>query len=246
MRIAFFGGTFDPPHCGHLAIARAAADRLRLDKVLFAPVGNQPLKQNSSVAGFDDRMSMVGLAVANDARFEVSAIDAPRMDGEPNYTIDTLLRLKHSLPSEDRLFSLVGADSFLSLSHWHRAAELLFVCDFIVAGRPGSGLPGMGLPGMGLPDIEQPDTAAQHAGRPLPHGVRISGNPHSTDGVLEVSLTNDSGQHAVLYCLPDLNETMSATTVRSSLMHGPHKGDGMAEDVPEQVAEYIRAHHLYR
>ena len=64
MRIAFFGGTFDPPHYGHLAIARAAADCLRLDKILFAPVGKQPLKQDSSVASFEERAAMVGLAIA--------------------------------------------------------------------------------------------------------------------------------------------------------------------------------------
>jgi nicotinate-nucleotide adenylyltransferase len=84
MRIAFFGGTFDPPHLGHLAIARAAADRLRLDRVLFAPVGSQPLKQDSSVASFADRLAMVKLAITDDTRFAASEIDAPHADGQPN------------------------------------------------------------------------------------------------------------------------------------------------------------------
>ncbi|HMD18855.1 MAG TPA: nicotinate (nicotinamide) nucleotide adenylyltransferase, partial [Alloacidobacterium sp.] len=133
MRIAFFGGTFDPPHRGHLAIAQAAAERLRLDRVLFAPVGNQPLKHDSSVASFDDRVAMVKLAISGDRRFELSTIDAPRLDHRPNYTIDTIRLLKESLQPKDHLFCLVGADSFLSLPRWYRAAELLFDCDFIVA-----------------------------------------------------------------------------------------------------------------
>jgi nicotinate-nucleotide adenylyltransferase len=226
MRIAFFGGTFDPPHYGHLAIARAAADCLRLDKVLFAPVGKQPLKQDSSVGSFEDRVAMVRLAIAEDSRFEVSALDAPRPDGQPNYTVDTILSLKKSLSPQDSLFCLIGADSFLSVSHWYRAAELLFACDFIVAGRPGA---------------ERLDVVLQSARHVLPQGVRISSSHHHQTGLLEFSLTNDAGQHSVLYCLPDLHEEVSATAVRSSFAERSLSNDGL----PEQVAEYIRAHHLY-
>ncbi len=77
-RVAFFGGSFDPPHLGHVAVARAARDALRLDAVLFAPVGVQPLKPQGATAGFDDRLEMTRLAVAGEPGFEVSLIDAPR------------------------------------------------------------------------------------------------------------------------------------------------------------------------
>src|SRR5215469_14916173 len=76
-RIAFFGGSFDPPHLGHLAIARAARDALQLDRVLFAPVGAQPLKPKGSTASFEDRLAMTELAIAGERGFEVSLADAP-------------------------------------------------------------------------------------------------------------------------------------------------------------------------
>ncbi|WP_158752333.1 nicotinate (nicotinamide) nucleotide adenylyltransferase [Acidobacterium sp. S8] len=222
MRIAFFGGTFDPPHLGHLTIARAAADRLSLDRVLFAPVGSQPLKQDSSIAAFADRMAMVKLAVAGDPRYAASDIDAPRADGQPNYTIDTILRLKDTLNVEDRIFCLIGADSFLSLRHWYRAFELLFACEFIVAGRPG----------FDLADAEQS----------LSPSARIVGDPMHTPGLDTVKLTNDAGKHATLYFLPDLHEDISATELREALA----KPGTPAQELPPSVAEYIQQHHLYR
>ncbi len=83
MRVALFGGSFDPPHHGHIAIAKAAADGLALDRVLFAPVGRQPLKEEGKPTPFADRMAMVELACRVDPRFEVSELDAPRHDGLP-------------------------------------------------------------------------------------------------------------------------------------------------------------------
>ncbi len=222
MRIAFFGGTFDPPHRGHLTIAHAAAERLRLDRVLFAPVGNQPLKQDSSVASFEDRTAMVKLAIAGDSRFELSTIDAPRPDHRPNYTIDTIHLLKESLQPEDHLFCLVGADSFLSLPRWCRAAELLFACDFIVAGRPGFDF--------------------RSAEKNLRKSVHISGEPRHEPGLSTLILTNDAGQSSTLYFLPDLREEISATEVRMALA-GNLVDNGA---LPQAVAEYIRAHHLYQ
>ncbi|HYK38190.1 nicotinate (nicotinamide) nucleotide adenylyltransferase [Alloacidobacterium sp.] len=222
MRIAFFGGTFDPPHRGHLAIAQAAADRLRLDRVLFAPVGNQPLKHDSSVASFEDRIAMVQLAIGGDARFQVSIIDAPRHDDLPNYTIDSICRLKESLKPDDQLFCLVGADSFLGLPHWHRAAELLTACDFIVASRPRFDF--------------------QDAQAMLPQGVRICGDALYEPGLSVVPISNHSGQSSTLYFLPDLREEASATEVRAALASHGASNDA----VPPPVAEYIRAHHLYQ
>src|SRR5947209_15565723 len=76
-RVAFFGGSFDPPHLGHLAVASAARDALRLDRVLFAPVGAQPLKPAGSTAAFADRLAMTELAIAGEPGFEISLADAP-------------------------------------------------------------------------------------------------------------------------------------------------------------------------
>ena len=139
MRIALFGGTFDPPHRGHLAIASAAADAFHLDSVLFAPTGRQPLKPDGSSAPYADRLAMTTLACSEDRRFELSTIDAPRADGLPNYTVDTLAELQRSMPDAE-LFNLVGADSFLDLPRWREPARLLELAEWIVVSRPGFSL----------------------------------------------------------------------------------------------------------
>jgi nicotinate-nucleotide adenylyltransferase len=136
MRVALFGGTFDPPHRGHLGIARAAADAFALDTVLFAPAAQQPLKRASAATPFPDRLAMVEIACVADPRFTVSTIDAPRTDGAPNYTVDTLAALRSQMPGAT-LYSLVGADSFLSLRQWREPERLLELAEWIVASRPG-------------------------------------------------------------------------------------------------------------
>jgi nicotinate-nucleotide adenylyltransferase len=136
MRVALFGGSFDPPHYGHTAIATAAADVFDLDSVLFAPVGRQPLKAGIAPTNFDDRLAMVELACRVDPRFAVSDVDAPRSDGEPNYTVHTLSMLHDTRP-DARLFNLVGADSFLNLPRWHEPERLLELAEWIVVSRPG-------------------------------------------------------------------------------------------------------------
>ena len=140
MRIALFGGTFDPIHRGHLAIAAAAADAFALDEVLFAPAGRQPLKPEGTPTTFADRLAMVQLACADHPRFIVSEVDAPRTDGSPNYTVDTVATLQHQMPSA-KLFVLVGADSFLDLPRWHQSDRLRKMVDWIVVSRPGFSLP---------------------------------------------------------------------------------------------------------
>ncbi len=139
MRVALFGGTFDPPHRGHLAIARAAADAFRLDQVLFAPVALQPLKAGRATTNFADRLAMTRLACAADPRFSPSTLDAPRENARPNYTVETLAALRAALP-DATLFNLVGADSFLSLPQWRDPHLLLQMVEWIVVSRPGFSL----------------------------------------------------------------------------------------------------------
>jgi len=148
-RVAFFGGTFDPPHRGHVAIARAAADHLALDRVLFAPVGSQPLKPGLRSSSYADRLAMVRLVCREDPRFEASTIDAPREDGRPNYTVDTLSRLITQLP-DAKIFGLSGADSFLTLRQWHQPDRLLELAEWIVVSRPGFPLRSLDDPGSTL------------------------------------------------------------------------------------------------
>jgi nicotinate-nucleotide adenylyltransferase len=221
MRIAFFGGTFDPPHRGHIAIARAAITRLGLDQVLVAPVATQPLKGGSGHSSFEDRLAMVRLAVAGEPGLTASDLDAPVPSGRPNYTFETLQRLRKQLQPTDELFFLLGADSFLTLKSWHRCAELLVFCDFIVAGRPGFSL-------------GQINAA-------LPQGVENAGEVREA-GFTRFTLSGPSGQTAELFLLPDLDQNISATEIRAALAEGSEPQTVLAP----AVAEYIRSHALYR
>jgi nicotinate-nucleotide adenylyltransferase len=144
MRVALFGGTFDPIHRGHLRLATAAASAFALDRVLFAPVGRQPLKDKSPTASYADRMAMTALALTDpetrdlrlaDCSFLLSNLDAPRPDNQPNYTVDTLAALAREYPTAAR-FVLTGADSFLSLRKWRAPDQLLALAEWIVVSRP--------------------------------------------------------------------------------------------------------------
>ena len=137
MRLGFFGGSFDPPHRGHLTVAQAAMDAFHLDRVLLAPTGLQPLKRKGAETPFRDRLNMVELLCSAAGGLEPSTIDAPQDDDAPNYTIDTLTRLSASLPDATELFVIVGADSFLTLREWRRPDELLLAAEWIVVSRPG-------------------------------------------------------------------------------------------------------------
>ncbi len=229
-RIAFFGGSFDPPHLGHIGIACAAQAALHLDTVLFTPVGIQPLKPHGSTAGFDDRVAMTELAIQGLPGFEICLADAPNPNGVPNYTIDTLLQLRKQFPPA-ALFTLMGADSLLSLPHWHRAAEVPFLAPLIVASRPGQHLE---------------DLAAI-----LPAGLSIREDaeeaPGAPDGLLRVfTLRNAAGASTKFYLLPGIEIEISATEVRQQ---GSAALDRLCEGhelLPDAVCDYIAAHGLYR
>ncbi len=227
-RIAFFGGSFDPPHLGHIGIARAAQAALSLDTVFFAPVGSQPLKPLGSTATFEDRVAMTELAIQGLPHFVISFVDAPDPSGEPNYTIDTLNRLQAQYPSA-QLFTLMGADSFLSLSRWYRGAEIPFVAPLIVASRPGQRLE---------------DIAAV-----LPEGITVEGEQPRTErdvAVQEFTVRNSSGAEAPLYLLPGLEIEISATDVRRDASSALEPMCSEHNLLPDSVCQYIASHGLYR
>jgi nicotinate-nucleotide adenylyltransferase len=136
MRVGFFGGTFDPPHRGHRAVACAAAKAFDLGRVLLAPAAAQPLKPDDPEASFKDRLHMVELLCDGEPELEASDVDGPRKDGKRNYTIDTLRRLRGTLPETAELFTIVGADSFLTLRQWRDPDALLAMAEWIVVSRP--------------------------------------------------------------------------------------------------------------
>ena len=142
VNIAFFGGTFDPIHRGHIAVAESATKRFDLGTVLFVPAELPPHKQTQTFASFAHRMAMVSLATQGYSRFIPSDLEA-RLYGEtgkPNYSLETIRRLKSKLKKADQPYFLIGIDAFLDIAKWHRPVELLRECEFIVANRPGYSL----------------------------------------------------------------------------------------------------------
>lgn len=137
MKIAIFGGTFDPIHSGHMQAARAAARRLHLNRVLFVPTGCPPHKTCNTLTGYHHRFAMVALACAEDARFVPSTLENPDLHPGPHYSIDTLRRAKRLLKPGDKLYFLIGLDALLDLRHWKKFRLLLGVTDFVVVSRPG-------------------------------------------------------------------------------------------------------------
>lgn len=134
--IAILGGTFDPIHSGHLAVAHAAMQRLHLDAIYFVASGNPPHKPKRRPAPFTHRYSMVALACAGHRGYIASLAEAPDATDEVCYSLDTVRNFHREYPGE-HLHFIVGADSFLQLPTWRRYEQLLDACDFAVANRPG-------------------------------------------------------------------------------------------------------------
>jgi nicotinate-nucleotide adenylyltransferase len=136
MRIGIFGGTFDPPHIGHLLSASDAYEALGLDRVLFVPAAGQPLK-SAIMASPADRLAMVQELVAGDPRFTVDPIEIER--GGLSFTVDTL-RAFHDRWKGDRELALVlllGADAAATLPQWREPAEVASLAEVIVLRREG-------------------------------------------------------------------------------------------------------------
>jgi nicotinate-nucleotide adenylyltransferase len=132
---AFFGGSFDPPHIGHLGVARAALDSGKCDEVVWFPAADPPHKQNHKRAPFADRMKMVALTIANEQNMSVSNFEA-EAELHPSYTFNILAELEKR--TGVRYILLIGADSLLSLHTWYNAHELVKNTDFITYPRPNS------------------------------------------------------------------------------------------------------------
>lgn len=134
MKLAIFGGTFDPVHTAHLTVAREAALRFQLDRVLFVPASHPPHKGGRAAASYEDRVRMLELACAGDPRFEVSRIE----EGEKvSYSIFTIEKVLASLGPDDRLYFLIGADAFAEIASWYRWPDVVRLVEFIVVSRPG-------------------------------------------------------------------------------------------------------------
>ena len=185
--IGMLGGTFDPIHLGHLALARAARASLGLDEILFVPAARPPHKLGRPISPATDRLAMVELAIAGEPATRVSHIEIDRSG--PSYTVDTVAALLDEAARDDRLIDvtvILSAESFADLPDWHAADRLVELATIAVAPRPGHPLPepialADRLPGLigrlavihgTLPDISASKIRALvAAGRPIDHLV---------------------------------------------------------------------------
>ncbi len=146
MHLGLFGGTFDPPHIGHLIVAEVLREAFRLDKVLWMVAATPPHKQDRRVTDAESRLALVEAAIAGNPHFEASRLELDR-EG-PSYTVDTLRRL-HGLYPEAKWSLLVGADSLAGFPSWREPAEIARLADLVVYQRAGHPAPSV-LGGMAV------------------------------------------------------------------------------------------------
>lgn len=197
-KLGILGGTFDPVHNGHLALAEAAMQELELDELLFIPAPTPPHKDGRAITPFAQRYAMVQLAIAGRPHFWLSDLEAKRSG--KSYTYDTLRSIKTHAP-QCELFFLTGADALEGFTHWYRWQEILDLCTLVVTTRPGFA-------------FEAPEELAAEARR------RQKG----------------------LLLLEKDEVDISATKLRKAIAQGAV----WQQWVPQKVAEYIQANHLYR
>jgi nicotinate-nucleotide adenylyltransferase len=232
MNIGLFGGTFDPIHHGHLALARAAKERYQLGRICFVPA-NIPPHKKQPLAPFFHRYAMVVLATMGEKAFVPSLLEAPgagaasgaagkSKSAEPpaNYSIDTVRRLKQSLKKIDKLFFLIGIDAFADIAKWREPEALLRECEFIVASRPGYSLADVAN---ALPEKLRPARAVSQP---------FAKQPAKGDLVL-------SG--ATVHLLDSVHQPVSATAIRDAVV----AKKPLRKFVDAGVEEYIRKEGLY-
>jgi nicotinate-nucleotide adenylyltransferase len=236
MNIGLFGGTFDPIHHGHVALARAAKERFDLGRIYFVPASVPPHKQRQPLALYFHRYAMVALATAGEKAFVPSSLEAPGVvaitragskAGPPehiisgaNYSLDTVRRLKESLKKIDRLFFLIGIDAFAEIAQWHQPEALLRECEFIVASRPGYSLADVAN---ALPEKLRPAPAVSQP---------FAKQPAKGDLVL-------SG--ATVHLLESVEHPASATAIREAVA----AKKPLRKFVHTAVEEYIKKEGLY-
>lgn len=229
MKIGLFGGTFDPIHLGHIALARAAMEQCKLQKIFFVPASVPPHKQGQALSPFIHRLAMLALATADEKAFVPSLLEAPAENAngprdrkaKPNYSVDTVRRLKQSLKASDQVYFLIGIDAFAEISSWHEPEQLFRECEFIVAGRPGYSLADVAK---ALPEKLRPRAEVMKP---------FQKHPAAGDLVLP---------GATIHLLGDLRQPASATAIREAVS----AGKALGRFLDPRVAEYIRKMGLYK
>jgi nicotinate-nucleotide adenylyltransferase len=224
MNIALFGGTFDPIHRGHLALAHAAREQFDLGKIYFVPAHIPPHKQQRTMASYLHRYAMTVLATAAEKHFVPSLAEAPEnvnAPDQPNYSIDTLRHFRRRLKSADKLFFLIGIDAFRDIANWREPEAILRESEFIVASRPGYSLADIAN---FLPPSMRPAALVTKPFRK---------EPARGDLVL-------SG--ATIHLLEKVHSDISATRIRETVA----SGKSLKRYLDPAVAHYIKKLGLYK
>jgi nicotinate-nucleotide adenylyltransferase len=230
MNIGLFGGTFDPIHRGHLALARAARERCKLSRTFFVPANIPPHKQSQPLSAFAHRHAMIALATAEEKDFVPSLLEAPEdwhsrkemmKSGKPNFTIDTVKHLKQTLKKADRVFLLIGIDAFADIAKWRQAEALFHECEFVVASRPG----------FSLADIANALPASLRPRQEVTHPFR----KQAATGDLVLS-------GVTIHLLDKVYQPISSTAIREAVS----AGKSLARFVEPAVADYIKKMGLYK
>lgn len=136
-RYGIFGGTFNPPHIGHSILAENVRVQLKLEKIIFIPSGNPPLKESNDVADAKHRFQMANLAFGKDENFEVSDIELNNSNVK-SYTINTLIKLNEKYKNDNvKLFLILGIDNLISFPKWKEPEKLFGLCEVVIINRPG-------------------------------------------------------------------------------------------------------------
>jgi nicotinate-nucleotide adenylyltransferase len=233
MNIGLFGGTFDPIHRGHIALAQAAREKYNLGRVLFVPANIPPHKQKHALTAFAHRYAMIVLATMGEKAFVPSLLEAPadfppdetgkksaRSTPPPNYTIDTIHRLKGTLKKSDQLAFLIGIDAFRDIAKWHQSDALFQQAEFVVASRPGYSLADVAN---SLPERLRPAPAVTKP---------FEKQPARGELVLK---------GATIRLLDSVHQAISATAIREAAAAGKSLG----KFVDPAVADYIKKMGLY-
>jgi nicotinate-nucleotide adenylyltransferase len=219
MKIGLFGGTFNPIHRGHLAIAKDVLAALSLDKILFIPTGHPPHKADREVIPAEHRLEMVRLAVRGRPAFEVSDLEVLRSG--KSYTIQTVEDLRKDVSDGRHWYLIMGLDAFLDFPKWREPDRLASLCHLVVVSRPGLTFRGLA----GHPFVKEADPGELD---------RLDGRRLDR---YELELT--SATRLILLCVSDWD--ISATEIRNHLSGKNRKTDLL----PEAVESYIMKHRLY-
>ncbi len=136
MKICLFGGTFDPPHVGHLLIAQTICEAEEFEKIFFIPANYPPHKKTKEITQVDHRVNMLSSAIADNPHFELNDLEIKR--GGISYSIDTIRTIKSELNlKKEEIYFLIGSDTLLDFHNWKEPKSILQECTVIVAIRPG-------------------------------------------------------------------------------------------------------------